>query len=161
AVHLKRDGASYKADVEKFCTGSPMNITDCAVAPDGSVYFTLGGRGSQGGVFRLSHPEGASRVSTRKPLEYPDNDFTKPKEYAQWLAEVFQNRPQPLAAWSRAAYTKAYRDFQGQPLMLDREIVKLRSASASKQSRLQLLSLLNMAAQRSETLRFDSLMPLT
>src|SRR5262249_16883499 len=105
--------------------------------------------------------EGASRVSTRKPLEYPDNDFTKPKEYAQWLAEVFQNRPQPLAAWSRAAYTKAYRDFQGQPLMLDREIVKLRSASASKQSRLQLLSLLNMAAQRSETLRFDSLMPLT
>jgi putative heme-binding domain-containing protein len=54
AVFPKRDGASYKAEVEKFCTGSPMNITDCAVASDGSLYFTLGGRGSQGGVYRVS-----------------------------------------------------------------------------------------------------------
>ena len=33
AIHLERDGASYKAKAEKFCTGAPMNVTDLAVAP--------------------------------------------------------------------------------------------------------------------------------
>jgi len=37
AVHLKRDGASYKADVERFCTGAPMNVTDLVVGPDGHL----------------------------------------------------------------------------------------------------------------------------
>jgi glucose/arabinose dehydrogenase len=50
AVPLQRDGATYKGKAERFCTGAPMNVTDLAVAPDGSLYFTLGGRGNQGGV---------------------------------------------------------------------------------------------------------------
>jgi putative heme-binding domain-containing protein len=53
AVLLKREGASYKAEVEKFCQGSPMPVTDLAVAPDGSIVFTIGGRNTQGGVFRI------------------------------------------------------------------------------------------------------------
>jgi putative heme-binding domain-containing protein len=53
AVHLERMGASYKGRVEKFCVGSPMNVTDCAFGPDGALYFTMGGRGTQGGVFRI------------------------------------------------------------------------------------------------------------
>ena len=50
---LERDGASYKAKVERFCTGAPMNVTDCVVGPDGALYFTMGGRGTQGGVYRI------------------------------------------------------------------------------------------------------------
>lgn len=53
AVHLKRQGASYTAKAEKFCIGNPMPVTDLAVAPDGSLVFTSGGRNSQGGVFRI------------------------------------------------------------------------------------------------------------
>ena len=30
-----------------------MNVTDLAVSPDGAIYFTMGGRGSQGGVYRI------------------------------------------------------------------------------------------------------------
>jgi putative heme-binding domain-containing protein len=63
AVHLKRDGASYKADVERFCTGAPMNVTDVAVGPDGAVYFTMGGRGTQGGVYRIRYDGAAPTTS--------------------------------------------------------------------------------------------------
>jgi len=53
AVHLERDGASYKTEVERFCKGAPMNVTDLATGPDGALYFTMGGRGTQGGVYRI------------------------------------------------------------------------------------------------------------
>ena len=32
-----------------------MNVTDLAVGPDGALYFTMGGRGSQGGVYRITY----------------------------------------------------------------------------------------------------------
>ena len=53
AIHLNRDGATYKAEAEKFCVGAPMPITDCVVGPEGAMYFSLGGRGSQGSVHRI------------------------------------------------------------------------------------------------------------
>jgi putative heme-binding domain-containing protein len=74
AAHFERQGASYKATVEKFCQGAPMPVTDLAVAPDGSLVFTMGGRGIQGGVFRI---------------------------VAENMGRPDPNRPdQPLAAWS-------------------------------------------------------------
>jgi putative heme-binding domain-containing protein len=80
-VHLSREGASYKAQVEKFCTGAPMPVTDLAVAPDGNLWFTVGGRGTQGGVYRIV-PKSAAPVSSKDILD----------------------TPQPLAAWSRAQW---------------------------------------------------------
>jgi putative heme-binding domain-containing protein len=64
AVHLQHEGAGYKAQAEKFCTGSPMPISDVVVGQDGAIYFTVGGRGTQGGVFRI--------VAT-DPGKRPDN----------------------------------------------------------------------------------------
>jgi hypothetical protein len=82
AAHLKRDGASYKAEVEKFCVGAPMNVTDIAVGLDGALYFCLGGRGTQGGVYRIAHS---------KPAE--------PKGEGGFVGVVL-SAPQPLSAWS-------------------------------------------------------------
>src|SRR5262249_54721442 len=33
AVHLKRKGASYEAKAERFCVGTPMNVTDLEFGP--------------------------------------------------------------------------------------------------------------------------------
>jgi putative heme-binding domain-containing protein len=85
AVHLKRDGATYRGEVEKFCTGSPMNVTDLGVGPDGALYLTLGGRGTQGGVWRIVY-------ENTKELTPPGKE----------LIDV----PQPLAAWSRANWVE-------------------------------------------------------
>lgn len=54
AVTLKKSGASYTASSEVFLQGEPLNVTDLAVGPDGSLYFTTGGRGTNGGVYRIT-----------------------------------------------------------------------------------------------------------
>jgi putative heme-binding domain-containing protein len=54
AVKLVREGATYKATADEIVSGQPLNCTDIEAGPDGSVYFTTGGRGTQGGLFRVS-----------------------------------------------------------------------------------------------------------
>jgi putative heme-binding domain-containing protein len=53
AITFQRDGASYVGKSEVFLEGRPLNATDCAVGPDGSLYFCTGGRGTDGGVYRV------------------------------------------------------------------------------------------------------------
>lgn len=53
AVKLKRSGATYTASSEVFLEGNPLNVTDLEVGPDGWLYFTTGGRGTGGGIYRV------------------------------------------------------------------------------------------------------------
>jgi putative heme-binding domain-containing protein len=56
AVHLKPDGASYTAEKEEFLTGAPLPITDAIIHPeDGAMYFTIGGRKVQSGLYRVTY----------------------------------------------------------------------------------------------------------
>ncbi len=54
AVRMKRNGASYTASSEVFLQGEPLNVTDLDVGPDGSLYFITGGRGTGGGLYRIT-----------------------------------------------------------------------------------------------------------
>ncbi len=71
AIHLHEKGASYTAsnplasytsprgpeasqDVEVFLTGKGMPLTDMEFGKDGAMYLTVGGRGTQGGLYRVS-----------------------------------------------------------------------------------------------------------
>ncbi|MFN0075656.1 MAG: hypothetical protein ACKVY0_04195 [Prosthecobacter sp.] len=54
AVHLKKNGVSYTAEQEDFVTGRPLNVTDGCIGPDGTMWFTTGGRGTQSGLYRVS-----------------------------------------------------------------------------------------------------------
>lgn len=38
---------------EDFVIGTPMNVTDLEVGPDGGLYFCTGGRGTEGGIYRV------------------------------------------------------------------------------------------------------------
>jgi len=55
AAHLTPDGASYKGTFESFVVGKPLNVTDLEVGKDGAMYFTIGGRGTKGGLYRVTH----------------------------------------------------------------------------------------------------------
>src|SRR5262249_36916727 len=88
AVHLERQGATYEGKAERFCSGTPMNVTDIGVGPDGALYFTMGGRGSQGGVYRIVY---SPKVGPPMPTPGPE------KWSAEWIADM----PMPLAAWNR------------------------------------------------------------
>lgn len=56
AVHLEPSGASYRATKEEFLTGTPLPMTDLVVHPgDGAMYFTIGGRRVQSGLYRVTY----------------------------------------------------------------------------------------------------------
>ena len=42
-----------KVRAEDFVVGTPMNVTDVEVGPDGAIYFCCGGRGTEGGIYRV------------------------------------------------------------------------------------------------------------
>lgn len=58
AVHLKPKGAGYEAEAEPFLIGKPFDVTDVVVNHDGAMYVTIGGRGTQSGLYRISYTGG-------------------------------------------------------------------------------------------------------
>lgn len=71
AVHLKPQGAGYGADFEEFITGTPLPVTDMEINPkDGAMYFTIGGRRVQGGLYRVTATAGKTPgpVAAKPPL---------------------------------------------------------------------------------------------
>lgn len=55
AVHTTPEGASYRAAKEEFVARTPLPLTDCTVGPDGALYFTIGGRGIDSELFRVTY----------------------------------------------------------------------------------------------------------
>jgi len=64
AAHLQPNGASYTATWENFVApkslhGSgaktPLDLTDAIIGDDGSMYFTVGGRGTQACLYRVTY----------------------------------------------------------------------------------------------------------
>ena len=56
AVHLSPSGSSYTGTKEEFVSGSPLPMTDAVINPaDGSMYFAIGGRRVQSGLYRISY----------------------------------------------------------------------------------------------------------
>ncbi|MEM7476139.1 MAG: cytochrome C, partial [Planctomycetota bacterium] len=54
AVHLQPDGAGYTGVAEHFVYSTPLPVTD-AVIVNGDLIFTVGGRGTQSAMFRVSY----------------------------------------------------------------------------------------------------------
>lgn len=56
AVHLEPKGATYSGRFEIFAEGRPLPVTDLVVNPhDGNMYFTIGGRRTQSGLYRIRY----------------------------------------------------------------------------------------------------------
>jgi putative heme-binding domain-containing protein len=53
--YLAPEGAGYTATFEPFVQGKPFNVTDVVVNTDGAMYVTIGGRGSQSGLYRITY----------------------------------------------------------------------------------------------------------
>jgi putative heme-binding domain-containing protein len=68
ALHIEPDGSTYKATREEFLSRTPLPLTDIAVGPDGALYFTVGGRGTQSELFRVTYT--GSEPTT--PADYHD-----------------------------------------------------------------------------------------
>ena len=90
AVILRRYGASYSAESTELVTGQPLNCTDIEVGPEGSVYFTTGGRGTQGGLYRVTWSEGSRAVAAN----------AEPRPGVLGIDDAIQ-MPSPLSSFSQ------------------------------------------------------------
>ena len=75
ALHLKPQGGSYRGELEEILSGTPLPITDLVVNPhDGAMYFTLGGRRTTSGLYRLRYVgplEGSGTTSSLSSVTPP------------------------------------------------------------------------------------------
>lgn len=55
AVHLAPRGGGYRANLEVFLQGRPLNVTDVAAGPDGAMYLITGGRKTQSALYRVEY----------------------------------------------------------------------------------------------------------
>ena len=56
AVHFKPQGSSYVATRERFISAAPLPLTDLVINPkDGAMYFAIGGRRTQSGLYRVTY----------------------------------------------------------------------------------------------------------
>lgn len=71
AIHLTPNGASYTGEVEEFVFGDPLQVTDAVIGQDGHMYFTTGGRGGQGHLWRVVY-RGNESTEPAEPLDTPE-----------------------------------------------------------------------------------------
>jgi putative heme-binding domain-containing protein len=64
------DGAGYKATFEPFISGKAFDPTDIVINTDGAMYFTIGGRGTQSGFYRVTYV-GNDPTNPVKPVVDP------------------------------------------------------------------------------------------
>jgi putative heme-binding domain-containing protein len=131
AIQLKPQGASYVGVKEDFIQGAPLPVTDLAIHPqDGAMYFAIGGRKVQSGLYRVTYAgkestepvlasaaKAAPEVAARKDLEqFHGKQDPKAADVAwphlssndRWLrfaARVVLEH-QPHAGWSERAFAE-------------------------------------------------------
>ena len=109
AVHMTPDGAGYTGTFENFVapkslTGkggkTPLNLTDVVIGDDGAMYFTIGGRGTQASLFRVSYV--GDEVATPISASGLQNKEGSAARELRRKLEAFNVQPDPAAvefAW--------------------------------------------------------------
>lgn len=97
----ERNGGTYSGDTVDFVVGEPLNVTDMAVGPDGHLYFTTGGRGTHGGLYRVRYtgtsPAKETLSGTLAVLDQPMPRSAWGKEAIKAVQEVTSP-----AVWAKA-----------------------------------------------------------
>lgn len=107
AVNLTPKGASYTATAENFvaplglvkkdAAKKPLNVTDIVIGDDGAMYFTIGGRNTQGALYRVTYTGDESTA----PADLKNKDGADARALRHKL-EAFHGKKDPKAietAW--------------------------------------------------------------
>jgi putative heme-binding domain-containing protein len=107
AVHPTPKGSSYSATFENFVAplglvkaGAPkkaLNLTDAVIGSDGAMYFTTGGRNTQGALYRVTY----NGPFSEPPAKLENEAGAKERELRHGL-EAFHGKVDPKAldaAW--------------------------------------------------------------
>ena len=102
AVHLEEHGSTYKGTAERFASGVPLQLTDLVVNPtDGALYFTIGGRRTQSGLYRIVYTGSESTVAVSNDSASDLTELRRKIEalhepgHADRLSFIWQNLSHP------------------------------------------------------------------
>ena len=84
----ERAGATWTGEAHDFVLGEPLNVTDLDVGPDGFLYFATGGRGTSGGLYRVTFDRAVEAAAATG-------------------AEAAVRQPMPRSGWGREAIRRA------------------------------------------------------
>lgn len=97
AVHMEADGATYRGTAERFVSAPALQVTDMVVGPsDGALYFAIGGRRTQSGLYRVTYV-GSDSTEPAAPLPLTELQRVRRR------LETMHTTPDPsavTAAWS-------------------------------------------------------------
>jgi putative heme-binding domain-containing protein len=96
AVTMKPEGGTYQGTSEIFLEGRPLNCSDIDVGPDGWLYLSVGGRNTEGSIFRVVA-----------------KDAPPPTEQPTGIARALR-QPQLGSAWARRAVRDAQKELGDQ-----------------------------------------------
>ncbi|MDB5296560.1 MAG: putative heme-binding protein [Phycisphaerales bacterium] len=100
AVTLEPSGSTYTATREEFVSGSPLPLTDIVVRPqDGAMYFTIGGRKAQSGLYRITYTGAEPTAAAAHAAGGPRDVQLRAERHA---LEAFHGKQDPKAieaAW--------------------------------------------------------------
>lgn len=99
AIFLTPTGSTYTATKEEFLSGAPLPLTDAIIHPgDGAMYFAIGGRRVQSGLYRVSYAPGQENKSAPRPNLIAGSNA----RHQRHQLEAFHGRQDPKAlpaAW--------------------------------------------------------------
>lgn len=107
AMHMTPVGAGYKATFEPFVFGKPFSVTDLVINKDGAMYVTIGGRGTQSGLYRITY---VGNESTAPVGAVQDSAAAEARAIRHKL-ESFHGKQDPTAvsfAWDYLNSTDRY-----------------------------------------------------
>jgi len=106
AVHLTPEGSAYKGEFEEFISGTPLPLTDLVVNPkDGALYFAIGGRKTQSGLYRVTYTGKESTAAA------PEDKRGAEQRAERHKLEAFHGVKDPKAvetAWPYLKHTDRY-----------------------------------------------------
>ena len=83
ALHLAPKGSTYAGELEEFVAGTPLALTDVVVNPkDGAMYFAVGGRNTQSGLYRVTYHGGEPTAPAGTERRAGGRGSTRPAAHA-------------------------------------------------------------------------------
>lgn len=171
-VHLTPEGASYTGTFENFVAPksllgkggkTPLNLTDVVIGDDGSLYFTIGGRGTHASLFRVTYTgQGTAAPVVASDLSRKDGSDVRDLRHT---LESFNVQPDPAAvefAWPYLSSSDRYIRYAARMAIERNPIEQWQAKALSEKSPnaalTSLLALARLGAAESQPALFKALM---
>lgn len=105
-VELEPSGASYIGKDRPFISGRPLNVCDVEFGPDNSLYFVIGGRRTQSGIYRVVRVGSPEKPVAPSAEEVARMEAAKQARETRRQLEKFHGRVNPAAVDAAWPYLK-------------------------------------------------------